>query len=106
MEYTKREQVFLVILAVVGFAGLNGIFVWALLNAPQAVSLALGNPVAIAFMAEAFVLMGVLAYLLGRWKVSRLHWAWFVLLSLVGGIAFALPVVVLWRARGRDASAQ
>lgn len=83
MQYTQHERVVLVALAVVGFAGLNGVFVWALVSQPQALSSALTNPVAAAFIAEAFVLMGLLAYLLTRWRVTALHWGWFVLLSLV-----------------------
>lgn len=38
----------------------------------------------------------VLAYLFRRWGVSRIPWPWFVLLSLVGSLLFALPAVLLW----------
>jgi hypothetical protein len=97
MPYTRRERLFLALLAICGFAGLNGVFVWAVASRPEALTSALRNPVAAAFMAEALVLVGVLAYLLARWRLIRMHWGWFVLLSLVGGIAFALPVALLWR---------
>jgi hypothetical protein len=97
MEYSPQERVWLGVLALVGGAGLNGVFLWALLVHPTWVSDALRNPVALAFVLEALVMVGVLAYLLGRWQVSRVHWAWFTLLALAGGIAFALPVVLLWR---------
>ena len=100
MQYTRRERICLSMLAVVGFAGLNGVFVWAVLSRPETLTSAFQNPVAAAFMAEAFLLAGVLAYLLARWKVSQVHWGWFVVLSLVGGIAFALPMVILWSASG------
>jgi len=100
VQYTKREQVFLAILAFIGVAGLNGVFLWAVLRRPEALSSALTNPIAAAFIAEAFILVGVLAYFLARWRLSRVHWAWFVLLSLVGGLVFALPVALLWRSDG------
>ena len=99
MEYTARERLGLALTAVVGFAGLNGVFVWALLSDPEMAMAAFRNPVAAAFIVEAFLLVAVLAYLLGRWKVSNVHWAWFVLLSIAGGIAFSLPVVLLWSER-------
>ena len=105
VEYTSTERLGLTLIAVVGFAGLNGVFVWAMLTDPEMAMTALRNPVAAAFIIEAFILVGVLAYLLGRWKVSNVHWGWFVLLSIVGGIAFSLPVVLLWserRARSRS----
>lgn len=49
------------------------------------------------FIVEALVLVGVFAYLFKRWGVSRLGWGWFVFLSLLGSIAFAIPVVLLYR---------
>ena len=49
------------------------------------------------FILEAMVLVGVIAYLLSKWGVSRMSWQWFVILALLGSIAFALPVVLLWK---------
>jgi hypothetical protein len=101
VEYSARERFWLWAVAVFGFVGVNGAFVYALLVRPDALAAAMANPIAAAFMVEALLLVGVLAYLLGRWGVSRLSWVWFVLLSLVGSLACALPVVLLWP-RGRD----
>ena len=99
MRYTVGERFWLGLLAFVGVAGLNGVFVWALLVRPDLLHAAMRNPVAAVFIVEALVMTGVLAYFLNRWQVSRLHWAWFVGLSLLGGLAFALPVVLLWSDR-------
>jgi hypothetical protein len=93
--YSSRERFWLSVLALFGLLGLNGVFLYALVFRPDAVSAAVTNPVAAAFMVEALLMVGVLSYLLTRWQVMRLHWGWFVLLSLIGGIAFALPVVLL-----------
>lgn len=95
VDYDARERTGLLVLAVIAFAGLNGAFVYGLLAQPGAMAAALANPIALAFILEALVLVAMLAWLLGRWGVSRVHWAWFVVLSLVGGLAFALPVVLL-----------
>lgn len=100
MDYTARERTWLCLLAIASAGGLNGVFLWAVVRQPGALWSAFQNPVAAAFIAEALVLTGVLAYLLGRWRVSRVHWGWFVALSLAGGLAFAIPVVLLWRGRG------
>ena len=64
----------------------------------------MSNPLALAFISEALVLVGVVAYLLSKWGVSRMSWQWFVILSLLGSIAFALPVVLLWNRGKTDAS--
>jgi hypothetical protein len=59
------------------------------------------------FVLEALVMTGILAYLLRKWAVTRLPWGWFVLLALIGSLAFALPIAILWKqrdGRNRDAS--
>jgi hypothetical protein len=105
MRCTATERFWLGLLAFVSIAGLNGVFVWALLARPDLLQAAMQNPVAAVFIVEALVMTGVLAYFLNRWQVSRLHWAWFVGLSLLGGLAFALPVVLLWSDRRQAISA-
>jgi hypothetical protein len=104
IEYGSSERLLLWSLAVLGFVVVNGAFLYGLLR-PGVLQEALANPVALAFMVEAMVLMGAFAYLLSKWRVSRLSWVWFVLLSLVGSMAFALPIVLLWpRAKGEPRS--
>jgi hypothetical protein len=99
-EYTPRERVVLRTLAGAGFIGLNGAFVLGVLR-PGTLAAALRNPIALAFIVEALVLVAVLAYLLRRWRASRLPWGWFVVLSLAGGIAFSLPMALLWPRKSR-----
>lgn len=104
-DYSRSERSILVLVALSGLLGVNGAFLYGMLQ-PGVVKATLGNPLALAFIAEAFVLMILLAYLLGKWGVARLSWTWFVALSLLGSMAFALPVVLLWpRGRGRGAGA-
>lgn len=100
-RYSPRERFWLWTLACVGVAGINGVFIHAVLFRPETVRATMTNPLAAAFVVEALVLAGVLAYLLDKWNVSRLHWGWFVVLSLLGGIAFALPIALLWPAPAR-----
>jgi len=95
VEYQRLERLLLWALAVLGFLGVNGVFLYGLLR-PTVFDEALGNPIALAFMIEAMLLMGAFAYLLTKWRVSRLSWIWFVVLSLLGSMAFALPIVLLW----------
>jgi hypothetical protein len=101
-KYSTREQTLRVAVALVGALGLNGVFIYALVMRPELIGEALRNPVSLAFIAEAFVVMGLLAYFLGRWGVARRAGVLFIVLSLLGGIAFALPVVMLWRRGGAE----
>jgi len=95
-SYSRRERFWLWLLAGVGLSGINGAFLLGL-TTPGALAQALSNPVSLAFIVEAFLMVGLLAYLMWKWDVARLTWPWFVALSLVGGLAFAVPVVILWR---------
>ncbi|MEO8502590.1 MAG: hypothetical protein ABI609_01725 [Acidobacteriota bacterium] len=96
-DYSAGERFALWLLAAAGLVGLNGAFIYGLMASPGSLRAALTNPVAVAFILEALVLVVVLAYLLGKWGLLRIGWVWFVLLSLIGGLAFALPVALLWR---------
>lgn len=95
-EYSPAERAFLWSLAVVGLVGVNGAFVYGLVQ-PGVMNAALTNPISLAFMVEAIVLLIAFAYLLTKWRVSRLSPLWFVALSFLGSMAFALPVALLWR---------
>jgi hypothetical protein len=106
MEYSDRERYCLWGFSVFGFTVVNSAFIYGLLFQPDAMINALTNPIALAFIVEAFVLMGMLAYLLSKWRVARLHWGWFVGLSLLGSMAFALPVVLLWSRRAPAAATE
>src|SRR5687767_13837857 len=98
-NYSNAERFWLSLAGAVSLLGLNVAFLYGVFAAPGALQAALKNPIALAFMLEAFLLVALLAYLLKKWEVTRLSWPMFVLLSLAGGIAFALPVVLLWRSR-------
>ncbi len=99
MDYSTQERFWLWTLAVVGLVGLNTVFIYGLVARPELLTLAMSNPVSLAFIIESLLLMCVFAYLLTKWRVSRLHWGWFVALSLIGSMAFALPVVLLGKSK-------
>ena len=105
VEYGAGELFWLAALGVFGFLAINGAFVYGLLFQADALSTALTNPLAAAFIAEALILVGVFAYLFERWGVSRMGWRWFVFLSLLGSMAFAIPVVLLFPRRGQGNAA-
>ena len=96
IEYSSKERFWLAMLGLFGFVVVNGAFFYVLLFQQQALFAALLNPLALAFMVEAMALVVVFAYLFERWGVSRLGWGWFVFLSLLGSMAFAIPVVLLF----------
>ena len=101
VDYTRAERLWLWALAVFGLLGVNGVFLWTLFFRPETMREALANPITVAYSVEALALVAALAWLFRKWGVSRLGWGWFVLLSLVGSLAFAIPAVLLFPRRER-----
>ena len=98
-EYNFKERFALWAMAALVFFVFNAVFLYALFFQREILWEALKNPVSLAFIGESFLLMFAFAYLLLKWGQSKLHWGWFIALSLLGGIGFALPMVLLWPSR-------
>jgi len=101
-RYSSWERLWLWTLAAVGLLVVNGGFLYGVLVDPAVLASAMRNPVSVAFQVEAFLLLAALTYLLPKWGVSRLPRGWFVALALLGSLAFALPVALLWRGRTKN----
>lgn len=89
----------LVVLAAVGLLGLNGAFVYYALVEPNTLADAYRNPVSLVFMLEAFVMVGFGAWTMWMLGLKRPGWISFVVLSLVGGLAFSVPAILLLHLR-------
>jgi hypothetical protein len=81
----------LLLIALFGLLVPNGIFIYWLLTEFNSGSDVLGNHLALGFMIEAFVLLGLLAYWFAKNPIGPIKWYWFIVLSLIGGIGFGLP---------------
>lgn len=97
--FSPRERTLLWIFAALGGVLLNGLFVYGALARPGAFAAALANPIALAFLLEALLMLVLLAWWLPRWGVLGTSRTAFVVLALLGGLAFALPAALLWRRR-------
>lgn len=96
VHYSRGERIALLGLGVLGAVVLNTAIVYCFIFHWDLVVQAHTNPVSAAFIIEAVVMMWFWAYLMRKWGVARLGWGWFIALSLLGSMAFALPVVLLW----------
>ncbi len=91
-------------LALGGLLGINAVFVYGAVWRPDLIVPALTNPIAAAFIVEALVLTAF-----GAWAVRVLGFARpgpvaFVVFSLVGSLAFSVPLLILMHLRKRGRS--
>ena len=96
------------ILLAVAFFGLvvpNNMFLYASLHDPNGCGGVAQNLLASSFMLDAFLAMGILACFLAMRPIGPVKWYWFILLSLLGGMAFSLPLY-WWLNLRREATAQ
>ena len=95
----------LVLVALFGLLVPNGIFVYWLLTEFDGVGLVIANRLALAFIIEAFLVLGIMAYYFARYPIGPVRWYWFVALSLIGGLGFGLPFYYWLNKRTSSSSA-
>ena len=81
----------LLLIALFGLFVPNGIFIYWMLTEFSSMSDVTNNRLALGFIIEAFVVLGLLAYWFAKNPPGRIKWTWFVLFSLIGGLGFGLP---------------
>ena len=81
----------LVLVALFGLLVPNGIFVYWLLTEFDGIGGVIENRLALAFIIEAFLVLGIMAFYFARNPIGKLPWYWFVVLSLIGGLGFGIP---------------
>ena len=95
LSLSPTARVGLRLAALFGLLGPNGVFLYyAFARRPEFVA-AITHPVALALMIEAFLMVALLALWLARRPLGPWGWRSFVLLSLLGGLGFAAPMIVL-----------
>ena len=103
--WSHGERRGLILFAAFGMAAVNGAFLWSLFAEGDLLGEALRNPLAMAFIIEAFALVFLVGWLLRRQGMTRVTLLQFFLLSMVGSLAFSLPVALLLP-QGRRHSAE
>jgi len=99
LPFTVPQERGLAALAAVGLLALNGVFVYVAILDRDALAAALADPVAWALMAEALLLVALGAALVHRAGLRAPGWKAFVVLSLLGSLAFSVPAFLLLASR-------
>jgi hypothetical protein len=92
--------VILLAIALFGLIVPNGLFLYWLLYEHEGLANVAQNKLALAFIIDAFMALGLLAYYFARKPIGRVKWYWFIVLSLLGGLGFSIPLY--WWLNKRD----
>lgn len=81
----------LLMIALVGFVVPNSFILYWLFYEFDGIGGIWDNRLALGFIIDIFLTMVMLGYYFARKPIGEVKWVWFVLLSLIGGLAFSLP---------------
>jgi hypothetical protein len=100
---SEGQRLALIFVALFGFLVLNGVFLYFCFLRPGDFSAAIRHPVTAALMLEAFLIVALGAVLLAKRPIGPWGWKSFVVFSLLGGLGFSVPLVLLLNAKKADA---
>ena len=69
----------------------NGLFIYWALTEFSSIADVVNNKLALAFIIEAFLMLGIMTVYFARNPIGKLGWPWFVVFSLIGGLGFGIP---------------
>jgi len=89
----------LVPVAVIGLLAPGGLFLYWLVHDYSSLSAALSDRMGVAFFLDLLMSTFILAYLFARRPLGPVKWPWFIVLSLLGTLAFGIPLFIWanWR---------
>ena len=82
----------LLLVALLGFVVPNGFFVYWLFFEFQGIAPVLQDKLALGFILDVLLALILLAVYFARHPIGPVKWPWFILLSLLGGLGFSLPL--------------
>lgn len=99
MELLQKLRPFLLIASIVGFAAINVPFLYIALLEREIYQQGMSNGLALVFISEAFLLLAFLSFLIAKLGWKSPGWITFMVLSILGSLAFSIPFFLFWRAR-------
>ena len=81
----------LLLVACIGLVVGDGLFFYWLFVDYHGLAAVWQDHLALGFIVDAFIALGVLTVHFARHPPGRVRWPWFVVLSLIGGLCFGLP---------------
>jgi hypothetical protein len=82
----------LLLTALLGFVVPNGFFLYWLFFEFNGFGPVLENRLALGFILDVMLVLIILSVYFARHPLGKVKWPWFVVLSLLGGLGFSLPL--------------
>ncbi len=96
LEFSRGTRLILLITAVLAALGPNGLYLYFAATQPEMNLEAMRNPIALAFMIEAMMLLALFLYYVFRRTGSWGKVVLYLVLAFAGSLAFSFPFF-LWR---------
>ncbi len=96
---TRPHTVALIAISLFGLFVPNGMFLYYVMVEFTSISEVLNDLLALGFIVDAFMAMGLIAWWFAKNPLGRYSWKMFILLSLIGGLGFSLPFFYLLNRR-------
>jgi hypothetical protein len=96
----------LILVSLFGLLVPNGLFLYWLFVEFDSVAAVFQNHLALAFIIDAVITLVLLAVYFAKRPIGPVKWQTFVLLSLVGGLGFSLPLYWWLNMRSRDGTSE
>jgi hypothetical protein len=91
---TKRLgnfRAFFLVASIFGFLSINVPFLYYAFVDRRVYSEAMNNGMALLFIAEAFLLMFFIAFMIAKCGMKNPGWKFFICMSILGSLAFSIP---------------
>jgi hypothetical protein len=89
-------------IALLGLVVGDGLFLYWLVTDFHGIAAVIQNRLALSFIVDALLTMGILTVHFARTPPGPVRWPWFVVFSLVGGLCFGLPFFWWLNQRGQS----
>ena len=93
-DLSPKSRTLILLFAIITLVGPNGMFLYYSITQPELLQAANSNPIALAFMIEAFMLLGLFLVYMWRKTKSVMQVLLYLGLSFIGSLAFSFAVYV------------
>lgn len=100
---TRSQGNVLLMVAILALAGPNALYLYYAITQPELNQAALSNPIALAFMIEAMMLLGLFLWYVYLNTRSWARVSLYLVLAFLGSLAFSLPMYFYRKARNGKA---